>query len=53
MPVSRPRRSAGDISEMKRGAATVETPIPIPPIKREIAKRVTLGAKAEPIAETK
>ena len=53
MPASRPRFSAGAISEMNRGAATVEIPTPSPPMKRATIKECTSVAIADQTAETR
>jgi hypothetical protein len=52
MPARRPRYAAGAISEMYSGAATVEIPIPIPPIRRAAMNMPTPLARAHPTAET-
>ena len=46
-PVSRPRRSGGEISAMYSGAATVETPMPMPPMKRATMNDQTSVANAD------
>ena len=51
-PVNLPLSPAGEISEINRGAAIVEIPMPIPPINLKIKKEDTFQAIAEPIAPT-
>ncbi len=51
MPASRPRYAGGAISEMYSGAATVEMPIPIPPITRATVNIAMPFANAHPSAE--
>ena len=52
MPASRPRWAGGAISEMYSGAATVEMPMPSPPMNRAAMKEPTPVAKPQPRAET-
>ena len=47
IPVSRPRQAGGEISEMYSGAATVETPMPMPPMKRASMNDHTSFATAD------
>jgi hypothetical protein len=53
IPESFPRLSAGAISEINIGAATVDAPTPNPPMKRANMKNITFGAIPDKTAEIK
>ena len=52
-PVSLPLSPAGDISEINKGAAIVDIPMPMPPMKRNIKNDETSHATADPKAPIK
>jgi hypothetical protein len=51
IPVSRPRYRGGAISEMYIGAATVQTPMPKPPMNRAAISWYTSVASPDHTAE--
>jgi hypothetical protein len=52
MPASLPRCAGVAISLMYKGATTVDTPMPMPPISRARTNICTFHAKPQPTAET-